>query len=105
MAQLAADEAQRARGQRHQHVAAVGVRIVNIFVDDDVGVRRDAHRRLIGEQQLHGARRRGVDPLLVHDMGADDERRGGAAGRRRFRQRIDRRRGADLLRGGRYRGE
>src|SRR3984957_16259685 len=36
VAQLAADEAQRALGQRHQHVAVVGVRIVNIFVDDDL---------------------------------------------------------------------
>lgn len=103
VAQLAADILQRTLRQFGQHMAAVGSGIVDEFVDHQAGIRRDIERAPVQKQKLHGSGGRGVDAFFVHDARADGEHRGRAAGRRTFCRRIDRGRGADLLRHGRRR--
>ena len=79
-------------------MTAVRRRIVNEFIDHEIGVTRDAQRAFVDKQKLRGPGRRGVDAFVVHYARADRELIRRAAGRRAFAHRVDRRRGADLLR-------
>jgi hypothetical protein len=97
VADLAADEAHRALGERCRELAGVGLRVKDIFVDRNIAVRADRHRCLVEEQDLHRARRRGLDVLPVGDRLTDEDGARCAADVARRRRRIDRRRRADLL--------
>ena len=96
MADLAADEAERALGQAGRELAvAARAGIVDEIVDDEVAAGTDRQGRLVVEHELHRAGIGGLDALARDDAGADLERTGAAARRRSGRCRLDRRGGAD----------
>ncbi len=98
MTDEAADIAKCAFDEGRRHMAAMGGRVEDKFVDQDIGVRPDAQRGLVYEKQLDRSGRCGLDALFVNDARSDVQRDQLGTGRGALRQRIDGCRGADTLR-------
>jgi hypothetical protein len=67
----AADETQRALGESRRHLADAGGRVIYEIVDHEVAVWSDVQCGLIHKQQLNRPDIGCLDPLLVHDPGAN----------------------------------
>ena len=81
VADLSADKAHHAFGDRRHHFASSGGRIVNVFVDDNVAVAADIQCRRVREHDLRRTLRRRLHPFFVDDIGADSQRTGACARR------------------------
>lgn len=98
VANLAADKPQNALANRGDHPAGARILIVNIFINHDIAIAADAERRSIRKQNLRRAGWRGLDALLVNNMGTNRQHPRGVARRRARRILIDRADATDILR-------
>jgi len=97
MTKLPSDEAKRALGQRDRHLAGTGCRVVYERVDDEIAVRTDVERCLVGEEDLHAPAGGRLYSLLVDDLCPYTQNMSFSARRCAMRLRIDRGRCPDFL--------
>ena len=73
LADLAADVAEDAARRVECLLAGIGMRVVDEFVDGQVRIRPDAHRRFVEEEDLRLTFGLGIDPLPKDDVLADHQ--------------------------------
>jgi hypothetical protein len=97
VADLPSHKPHHALCKRRRKSTGVGLRIEHVFIDGEIAVWANRHRRLVDKQQLHRSRGGRLDSLTMCDRLADDDRARSTLPAR-LRCRVDGGRSADFLR-------